>query len=269
MKLTQKNYYTNKNRYLSNSKISDWLKSKEYFYKRHITGEIVKKETKALFVGKACDLWLTKSRKAFEKKYIQVKRKSKNPPTGIIELSESVYKEIVGICESVEKTTAHKEFKKGRKQVILQMDMKIGLFDGLCGIPDSLHIDKKTGKAIIDDLKTAKNVDKKKYYYHALEYGYFRQQAMYQILLENTLGITDVISRHLVVEKDSDGIYKVKTYILDQEKINEEKKKLWKIIDNIAKEKKFKDPDVSFKDAEVLEDPAKVIKPLNNLFKLP
>lgn len=254
MKLNKKNYFTPKNRYLSNSKLGDWLKSKEYFYGRHVTNTIVKPETEALILGKACDIWLTKSRKAFEKEYLRVKRRS-SKITGFVQLSERQYDQVVKICESVEKTSAFKEFKKGKKQVILQMDKKIGMFEGLCGIPDVLHFDKKMTSCTIDDLKTAKTVDSKKYHFHCLEYGYYRQQAVYQILIEATYGISKFTSRHLVVEKDSDGIYKVKTFILSQARIEEEKKKVWQILEDIAKEKTFKDKDVSFADAEVIGEP--------------
>jgi len=254
MKLTANNYYTTKNRYISNSKINDFVKSKRLFYEKHVLGTRVKEETPALTVGKAVDLWLTGSRQQFERNYIRVDRRSKEED-GPIQLTGAQYDEIVGICEAVEKTSAFKEFKKGKSQVILQKDMKLGMFEGVCGILDKLKIDKDGETAIIDDLKTSRTIDYVKYYYHALEYSYFRQQAVYQLLVEWNFGIKNIVSRHLVVEKDPDKIYKVATFVLDQSIIDKEKQVVMDTLQVIAKEKKFEDPDVSFKDAINLTNP--------------
>ena len=250
MKLTKTNYYTTKNRYISNSKISDWLKSKRYFYEKHVLGSRVKEETPALIIGKAVDTWLTVSRREFEKQYIRVARRSKDDGK-ITQLTEAQYDEVIGICEAVERHSCYEELKKAKKQVILQMDKKYGMFPGACGIPDFISGDGKT----IYDLKTSSTIDTKKYFYHAQQYGYFRQQAMYQMLLEETTGATGIISYHLVVEKDPDKIYRVQTFLLDQYMINQEKENVKKILEEIGKEEKFEDPDISFKDAILLTNP--------------
>lgn len=251
MKLTKSNYYTTKNRYISNSKINDWLKSKRYFYEKHVVGTREKEETAALIIGKAVDTWLTVSRREFEKQYIRVARRSKDD-SKVIQLTEAQYDEVVGICEAVEKHSCYQEFKAAKKQVILQLDKKIGMFPGLCGIPDAISQDNK----IIFDLKTSNTIDPKKYYYHAQAYGYYRQQAMYQMLLEKATGVSGITSYHLVVEKDTDKIYKVQTFILDQNIINQEKENLKKILEDIAKEEKFEDPDISFANAILLTNPS-------------
>jgi len=257
MRLTPTNYYTNSNRYLSNSKISDWFKGKEFFYKKHILGTIVRKETDAMITGSAVDLWLTKGRRYFEKKYLRCERRNKAVDPKFTQLTARQYDEIVAMCEKIETTKTYKTLKKFKKQVILQLDKKIGLFDGLCGVPDFLFIDKKNDLAIIADLKTSRTVDPKKYYYHAKEYGYFRQQAMYQILVSEIYGIKNIESHHLVIEKDPDEVYKIQTFIIDQKEIEYEKKELLKVIETIAKEKKFKDEEVSFANAIKLTNPKK------------
>lgn len=262
MKLTQTNYYTNTNRYLSNSKISDYLKSKKFFYKKHVIGGEENKETPALIIGKAVDLWLTKGRQHFEQGYIRVARKSSKIDPKLIQLTEREYDEVVGICEAVEKTSAYQKLRGYKKQQILQYDFKVemgkesnDIFKGLCGIPDFYKIDKE-GHCIIIDLKTSRTIDKKKYYYHALEFGYFRQQAMYQKLLrELRPEIKTIESRHLVVEKDPDGIYKVKTFKLKQSEIDTEYDKLIDIVLDIRREKKWEDEDATWDKMEELGDP--------------
>ena len=253
MKLTAKNYFTNKNRYLSNSKVGDWLKDKRFFYEKHILGTVPNKESDPLIIGKAVDMWLTGSRLQFEKNYIKVARRSKDVD-GPIQLTTLQYDEIVGLCESVERTSAFKETKGFKKQVILQQDIELGLFSGLCGIPDWIRV--KDNVCYIRDLKTSRTINPIKYYYHSLDYGYFRQQAMYQMIAKATWpDINKFISEHIVVEKDPDKIYKVAVFKLDQNIIDKEKENLKGIITDITKEKKFEREDVSFKDAPTLTDP--------------
>lgn len=257
MKLTSSNYFTNANRYLSNSKISDYLKSKEYCYKKNILGTIEKKETAALVIGSAVDLWLTKGRQYFEKQYIRMARKNSKLDPKLIQLTEREYDEVVDICEAVEKTKAYKQIKRYKKQNILQLDMDLGVFEGICGIPDFYNIDK-LGNCEIVDLKTSQTIDNIKYYYHAKDYGYFRQQAMYQILLKELHPeIETIVSKHLVVEKDPDKIYKVATFTLDQDEIDFEKENLMDLFMEIKKEKNWKDKETTWEDAIELKNPKK------------
>lgn len=252
MKLTQKNYYTNKNRYISNSKINDWMKDKNYFYRKHILGTVDKEPSDALIVGKAVDTWITGSRKQFEKEYIAVKRRGGEIPKGTTELTLAQYDEVVALCEAVEATTVYKEIRadKGFKsQVILQFDMKSvsGYFDGYCGIPDFIKIDGN--KCTIIDLKTTRDLGFEKYYRHCLEYGYFRQQAMYQMLAKAVYGCTEFESYHLAVEKDPDGINHVAYYKLKQGEIDVVSGVLLETLAAIGMEDNFSKEDVSMKDA--------------------
>ena len=79
MKLTHNNYFTTENNYLSNSKIRDFLKDPDYFYKRHVTGEITFEPTPSMKIGSAVDLYLTGSPAAFRKAYQEKVLKKDNP----------------------------------------------------------------------------------------------------------------------------------------------------------------------------------------------
>lgn len=252
---TKEEYFTIKNRYLSNSRIGDWLKDKEYFKKRHITGEIESKKSDEFLIGSATDEWLTNSRKSFESKYICVSRRSlKNPPANIIELNNSQYSEVVEICESVERQDAYKELKDHQKQQILSMTMDLGTYwVGLAGIPDYFKVDGKNG--IITDLKTveqAKNAVK--YHYRCLDYRYYSQAAVYSILLKhNFKEVENIVCRHISVEKDQNHIHHVYTFILDAERIEMEKENiLTNILPEIAKEKLFLPSNTSWKEARTI-----------------
>ena len=239
MKLNQGNYFTDENKYLSNSKVSDWLKDKHYFYKKHITGEINSPVTDAMVLGSAVDTWLTESKEAFEAQYIQVTRRSKKGDTPWrYQLTKTMYDSVENMCTNAETSPAVLQLQKEYKaQEIMQCDIELTHFKGLCGIPDWYRVDGDT--ADIVDLKTAQSIDVHKYHYKCLDLGYYRQQAFYQIMLEKKYGCTNFMSRHLVIEKDPDNINHVQTFILNQEKIEAEKDFLFQIFESIKKEVDF------------------------------
>lgn len=239
MKLTNDNYFGKENKYLSNSKVGDWLKDKRYFYNKHVL-KIVKKEiSDAMIIGSAVDTWLTHSKEKFEEKYMVVTRRSRKEDgkQGKYEyqLNNSMMFQIERMCESVERQKAYKEIKEEgfKSQLILQHDVALGHFDGLCGIPDWVKIDEENKNAVIRDLKTSKTINPVKYHYHCLDFGYYRQQAMYQLLIDLIYGIKECTSEHLVVEKDPLFLYPCQTFTLNQERIDMEKTKLLSIIEEI------------------------------------
>ena len=253
MKLTKANYFTSKNKYLSNSKINDWLKDKEYFYKRHISNEIDKEETPSLRLGKAVDYYVFDGPAKFAKKYKMVARRSKEPEKRIIELPTAEYQEVIEMGQKINRQDAMKEVKKWYKtQVILQNDLDLGHFTGICGILDALYIDKNKEKAIIMDLKTSKEILPKKYFWHCIKYNYIRQLAMYSILVEKNYGITDIEYQHLVMEKDPDGIYNCQTFVFEKDLIKKEVENIWKLLEEIKRETKFLPRNVGWKDAVMI-----------------
>lgn len=249
MKLTKSNYFTIRNKYITNSKITDWFKDKNYLYRKHVLGEVPEKITDAMLIGKAVDLWLTDSEKAFREKFIKVSRRNlQDPPKDYYELPISQYEKVEVMCQKIQQQKIFKQLKGFHKQKILQTDMPLGLFEGYAGIPDWFKIKDKT--AIIVDLKTAPSIVPAKYYYHCLDYNYFRQQAMYQILVkDNFKEVEEFISYHIVFEKDTDDIFDVGIFVLDQERIEKEKQIINAVLFDISNERKFLPKDISFADA--------------------
>lgn len=252
MKLTKNNYYT-VNPYLTNSKITDWLKDKNYFYRKHVLGEIVSEPTDAMIIGSATDCWLTESEEKFRKLYVPVARRNlKNPPKGHTEVSQTMFEQIEAMSRRVEDTTFYKEVKRKKftSQKILQYDVDLGKhFKGIAGIPDWFKVDKKKKQAVIVDLKTASSIDPYKYHFHCEEYGYYRQQAMYRILLRKLYGVVKIENYHLVIGKDSDKIYSVEAFRMGDERLNEEEKLIKSTLEEIAQETEFAPKDVSFNTA--------------------
>lgn len=237
-KITNNNYY-NQDKYLSNSKISDYLKDKHYFYRKHILGEIKQEITIPLVKGSAVDTWLTRGEMAFRRDYKVVTARSAKNGDMRWQINEPMYKQIVNICQNVQATDAYKDLKDFKTQQVIQFDIKIGLFKGLKGIPDWFKIDGN--KCIIVDLKTSNTADPVKYHYHCLDYGYYRQAATYAYILSLNHPELDTFTfRHLVAEKDSDDINNVYTFELDTERVFMEKDNLVdNILPAIASEKKF------------------------------
>lgn len=243
--LTKKDYFTPKNNYLSNSKLNWFDKDKALFKKYFIDGEDRGGMTDPMIIGSAVDTWLTSGKKQFEKDYVFVTRRNKKSDTPWeCQLSETMYNEVVDLCETVERQTLYKELKNFDRQVLLTHDMPIGKhFKGICGILDFY----KDG--IIVDLKTINgNTHPSTYHYKCLDFGYYRQMAMYSLLVEKNYDVSNVECYHMVVQRDGDGIFPVYFYKFSEERIEEAKKEIDDLITALKKEKDFAPRDVAWKD---------------------
>lgn len=257
MRLTKANYHSLENRYLTNSRVNDFLKDKNFFYRKHISGEIKQVKTDALIIGSAVDTWLTQGRAAFEKNYVAVSRRNLSaPPEDYTELTIAQYQDIIDICTAVTRQQAYKDLKDFKRQTILSMSMELGSnFCGLAGIPDFYNVIGE--KALIVDLKTAEQAkNSAKYDYHCVEYGYYRQLAFYDILLRHRHPeVKEVVHAHLVVEKDVDKIFNVYTFVLSARRIEREKRYLLEmVIPEIAKEVDFLPRNTTWNDAAEIGD---------------
>lgn len=253
MKLTNDNYFTSDNHYLTNSKIGDYLKSPNYFHRKHVLHEIESKVTKAMVTGSAVDYLLAQDDDKPVFKVVE-RRNLKNPPVGYIEVNQTDYDEIMAIAIAVEETEVYRDInKKYIKNPILTFDTKIGEhFVGLAGRPDYILVTDK--EIIIVDLKTSRTTDPRKYYYHCKEFGYFRQQAMYQDLAQKTYGNLPVRSYHLTVDKQKD-ICNVVLFELDQDEIDSESIEIEAVVTEIAFRTDWSKPKVAWSDAIKLTNP--------------
>ena len=253
MTLTNENYFTADNKYLTNSKVGDYLKSPNYFYRKHILHEIENKTSKAMVTGSAVDFLLAQDddKPVFK---VVARRNIKNPPTDCIEVNESDYEEIMAIATAVQETEVFADIdKKYIKNPILSFDTKIGKhFVGLAGRPDYILVTDK--EIIIVDLKTSRTTDTRKYYYHCKEFGYFRQQSVYQWLAKKTYGDLPVRSYHLTVDKQKD-ICNVVLFELDQNEIDREAREVEYLTTEIANRTDYSRPKIAWKDAIKLQDP--------------
>lgn len=253
MKLTLENYFTQNNRYLSNSKVGDWLRDKNYFYRKNITREITREITDPLIIGSAVDYWIMNGEDKFRERYLVVSRRSKKQPDYEYQLNQTMFTNIEKMAKNISSQTAFKHLEGYKCQEILQVEGVLGEhFDGLCGIPDWYKVDGD--QAFIVDLKTAENANPQKYYYKCEEYGYFRQAAFYAFLLEENFKIKkeNITYRHLVVEKDKLGINNVYAFILPERKVFDAYEDLLNVITDISTEKDFAPHDADWVNAIML-----------------
>lgn len=252
-KVTKRNYFSANNGYITNSKLKDWVKDKNYFYRKHVLGTVNMEVTDALITGSAVDKWLTENEQAFREEYIIMARRDKKASNYRLQLNQSMLDEVEGICRKVENQDAFRKMRGHKSQKILQwIFTEAGKhFIGIAGIPDWYKV--VGDKAVITDLKTTKDGSLKAYKYACYDYGYYQQQAMYQLLIEyNFPEVTDFESRHLVVEKDKEGINKVYTYILDQDLIDEAKDDIVDMLKEINEEEHFAPQNTNWDEARVI-----------------
>jgi hypothetical protein len=234
MRLTKATYFTKDNHYLSSSKLKDYMNDPYYFYRKHVLHEIEPDKTPSMRIGSAVDSYLTGSRARFKKEYVATERRNlKTPPEGITELTMSEYNTAVAIIGAVSRTTIYKEIKRDYKsQVIFSIKRPIGLFCGLAGIPDWFKV--VDNKGIIIDLKTTSNVSRGKFYYQALDMGYYFQQAVYQMLLEEKYPQVSSIKSYILAVSNTGDPYKVALFELDDQAIGLYKTRVTDLIKEIS-----------------------------------
>lgn len=262
MQLTEENYFTPENNFLTSSKVKDYIKSPEYFFEKHILGIVEQKRSDALLEGKMLDTLLTKGQDVFEFLFRVVERRSlKNPPTDHTEVTQTMYNACLQRAAKLRATTAFRDLTTHKTQVILQKELpNLGKrFVGIAGMLDFLHLDVVNNLAIITDLKTSVTVDPTKYYWHSINYGYDIQMAWYGWLIHEVHGIDyhNIQYRHLVIEKDPDGIGKVGTFTFNNDFIDLKREMLQSLVVEIGNRETFKNKDVTW-------DNATILKPFSN-----
>lgn len=256
--LTKDNYFKINNGYLTNSKIGDFLQCPNYFYRKHITGEIEREETAALTVGKAVDELLTADELS-SKYFIAGDRRTKEGKAQALEMAEKGFKiiskkeydSLMALAIAVEETDAFKQLKDFTRQEIITLENEIGPhFKGVAGIPDFYKIEDR--ECIIVDLKTTRNIKSRAYTGLCWEYGYFRQMAMYTLLLGNKY--PDVQSfkyYHLIVDK-TEHINHVRVRRLSELDVAREIGTIGEVVETIKGLKEFKKYNPKFEDAELI-----------------
>ena len=248
-KLTQENYFEINNGVLTRSKIKDFLIDKNYFYRKHVLGEIEKQPKKAFQIGSIVDELLTMLDSKEKYKVLDVDLRTKAgkeakadaEASGYELLKQDDYEFIMNIASAVEETDVYQMIIKEDyvKQGILQAPMDLGEhFDSLAIMIDFYKIDGDT--CIIIDLKTTNSVDNRKFFYSAQDYWYFMQMGIATYLFEKLHPeIKKFKYYNLAVEKTK-NIYPVKVFELAESRVRISMDYLHTVLNEIKDEKEFK-----------------------------
>lgn len=247
------NYHSLANRYLTNSRIGDYLKDPRFFYELHISGELTRKEKDAWNIGKAVDAWLTRGEAAYRTEFIcGTVAQCKGAPAAVTRLTPAQGELVEAICPMLESQPAFSDLKNHKAQQIITLDMPIGEhFVGLSAIPDWYAIDGD--RCVVTDLKTTVNGEEVKYHYSCLDYGYYRQMAVITIILAaRHPEIKKFVYRHIVSNKDAEWPEPF-VYILANSRVEQQMEWLVQsLIPRISEDKEFRRKTVSWEQAEVI-----------------
>jgi len=258
--ITKDQYFSVNNRCLTRSKIMDYQKSPEYFYKKHVLGAISQEYKDAFKQGSAVDDLLAQIDN--QNRYMVCEHdgrtkegkaeRAEAEASGAIILSKEDYYLIMGLASAVEQTSAYKELAGYERQKLLQVDMELGQhFSTLAALPDFIKITNRHAEIV--DLKTSQTISPRKYYYHARDYGYYSQFAL-QIIILKALGWIDSYScKHLVVEKQKD-IWNTEVFEFNEADIEVEMHRLLAVISEIKHDKIFAKKDCSLASPVMLTD---------------
>jgi len=220
--ITEAIYHSLDNRYLSNSRMGDWLKCKNYFKERHITGERPNgPATDALEEGSALDTYIFHGEEVFNDKFRVVARRNvKNPPISYTELTQLQYDNCILRAKVLSKQQAIIDLKGHTTQEIITLDMDLGNhFCGVCAMPDWWTIEGDT--CIITDLKTSMEMNEAKYHWHCVNFKYYRQVALMRLIIEvNHPEVKHFVYRHVGIWKDKEGIGIPFAFYLAEEQVN-------------------------------------------------
>jgi len=179
-------------------------------------------------------------------------------------LTEEQMEKAKVMAEKILSAPFYKEYKRSRQRNInnppharFQMVFTDELLK-LAGMIDVITDDYSGSNSIIyiDDLKTCAPMamkSKKSYFYHMLDYGYFRQLAIYKHLVKLQDPTARVVCRHIVI--GSGDYYPIKLFTISDKLIDREWPFIEMMIKAIREEKDFIDPVPTWDDAILITNP--------------
>lgn len=169
---------------ISNSGISEFLKSPYHFWYQYLSGQADRDETPAMKMGTAVHAAILEP-ELFQAEYIKapdVDRRTKEGkaawaelPSNAIALRSQEYDQVMSMCTSVRETkVARKLLADGEAEASYYVEMD----DLLCKCRPDWVTDK-----LIVDVKTTEDASEKGFQRSAMKYGYHRQAAYYLDIL--------------------------------------------------------------------------------------
>lgn len=262
-KLFKSAYFTKKNKHITNSKVGDFLRSKEIYKKKHIDHTWKKELTAPMILGKMVDEVICTGQppKGYQVKVLKKDnedlyeaQKSVNPE---LLISQDTYDKAMTMGLKVRDSNIGYwlKFHKAKYQVLLTSFYQA---IPVAGILDSLIIQGDTATVI--DFKTANAAafrTTRSWFWHCIELGYFRQLAHYGQLVRDNYPVKKIKYIHIVISSSKDDNYPVKVYELDEYTLDFKKELeiFEKTAKDIVNETLFIDPVPSFTDPIKLNIP--------------
>lgn len=237
------------------SRLKDYIKDPYYFYRKHISGDLVESTTPSMMIGSMVDTYITESKAKFLKKYKPVDRRNlKNPPTDCVEVTNGDYETAMDIINRLINTSLYKDIKKDKfiGQKMIARDMAIGKhFVGLAGTVDLHRYYKDSNRLVIIDLKTTVSVDDNKFRYIAEDLNYYLQLSLYGDLLRAHYVNVDKIDTYIWAAENKEP-YRTKLFKLNPAILDMELDHIKSLINEIAKIDNYTVSDLSWDDVRGL-----------------
>lgn len=266
-KLNKQDYFTRKNGYLTNSKIGDFLKSREIYKQKWIDWTYERESTPSLTLGSIVDEYIStgKLNKVKAKWHVKVK-KADNPelyekqqsmnPDRLV--TQEVWDKAIKMGSKIVDSNIYYwlKFHQGQFQVLLTSNYDgayvAGMLDALAIVGDTAYLlDFKTSNA--QGMRSAKA-----WYWHCKDFGYLRQMAHYgQLVKDNYPEVKNIIYRHVVIGSSEEENFPVKIFELDPISLEFDKELEFfkRVAVEIVHNKVWEDRTPTFNEVVILKNP--------------
>jgi hypothetical protein len=268
IKLTKENYFSPQNTAISSTKVRDFLKSKELYYKRYVTKELPYDITPSITLGQLVDSVIERgSLEEFKKTYtvsvlkrdnaeLFEKQKTMDPDKI---LTPDTYARVVAISDKILRSPFYNWYRNRSSQFQVPLQKHIVTKDSefdICGMIDVLTIEPHT--IYIDDLKTTNSSSIRSpmhWAYHVRDYAYDRQMAVYRALVKEMYPSAErIICRHFVVSTSKADMFPIKLYEFRSEQLDKPLEEFMQAAYAITKEQRWIDPLPSWDHTESIPD---------------
>lgn len=260
--LTPSSYYSHSNTAISNSKVNDFLKGKEYYKSKHIDKTFEYANTPAMLIGSMVDDALsTGSITTITKKY-EVKVAKKEDPEKYKKQKENpryvASEDDIETSKKIAKRILKSDFYKFYKENATMFQVQLqGKYDGIdvCGMADAITV--LEDRVYLDDFKTTAPMhmtSPAKWYWHCKDAGLLRQLAHYKNLIKNTFADRPIICRHIVISSDPD-LFKMKIFQFDEGCFEGMLDEFKDVMHQIVNEKEWVDKLPAHSDYQVIYPP--------------
>ena len=213
--LTYANYHTPANTAITNSKVGDFLRSKEFYRAKHVDRTVPDSASPSMVLGSIVDCIFS----GFALGDYFTRDKENAGGLGLQYVQPAVWSKGIEIGEFLTQQAFFRWYDDKACDVQVPMWREIekgGRRADIACLPDRLTYSK--GVVYIDDLKTTRNSDietPERWYWKCVRSGYFRQfAAMMLCAAQKFPEATDVVFRHVAVGTTKEGTWPVRLFTI-------------------------------------------------------